>query len=199
MNKPTILFAVAILAATAPVAATAQETPAAQAPDPAELAEARAIMEIAFPTAERDETFGTMAGQFLDQFRGAIPADAVADPGLKAILDAYLDDLPARLMPMMRVHLPKIIEATAVAYTNEFSLQELEDIHAFARTETGRHYFSQSAKLVGDPAVAAANTAYMGDLQRLQKSLGEEFMKEAIAYLEAHPEVLEQLNASNAE
>jgi hypothetical protein len=188
----------AILAATAPAAATAQETPAAQAADPAELAEARAIMEIAFPTAERDETFGTMAGQFLDQFRRAIP-DAVTDPGLKAILDAYLDDLPARLMPMMRVHLPKIIEATAVAYTNEFSLQELEDIHAFARTDTGRHYFSQSAKLVGDPAVAAANTAYMGDLQHLQKTLGEEFMKEVVAYLEEHPEVLEQLNASKAE
>jgi hypothetical protein len=188
----------AILAVTTSAAATAQETPAAQAADPAELAEARAIMEIAFPTAERDETFGTMAGQFLDQFRRAIP-DAVTDPGLKAILDAYLDDLPARLMPMMRVHLPKIIEATAVAYTNEFSLQELEDIHAFARTESGRRYFSQSAKLVGDPAVAAANTAYMGDLQHLQKTLGEEFMKEVIAYLEEHPEVLEQLNASKAE
>jgi hypothetical protein len=188
----------AILAVTTPAAATAQETPAAQAADPAELAEARAIMEIAFPTAERDETFGTMAGQFLDQFRRAIP-DAVTDSGLKAILDAYLDDLPARLMPMMRVHLPKIIEATAVAYTNEFSLQELEDIHAFARTDTGRRYFSQSAKLVGDPAVAAANTAYMGDLQHLQKTLGEEFMKEVIAYLEEHPEVLEQLNASKAE
>lgn len=194
MNRSMAFFATVLLA-SAPATAIAQE---ATAPDPAELTEARAIMEVAFPTAEREETFGTMVGQLLDQLRQTIPADALTDPGLKAILDTHLDSLPARLMPTMKVHLPKIIDATAVAYTNEFSLDELKEIHAFARTDTGRHYLSQSAKLIGDPAVAAANTAYMGELQRLQKDISEDFMQEVVTYLDEHPEAAEKLQARRA-
>lgn len=199
MSLPaTALWLAAAALAAAPVAAIAQQAPA-QAADPAELTEARAILEVAFPAAERDETFGTMVGQLLDQFRKTVPADALTDPGLKAIVDAHLDTLPARLMPTMKVHLPKIIEATAVAYTNEFSLAELKEIHAFVRTDAGRHFLSQSAKLIGDPAVAAANTAYMSELQNLQSSISRDFRQEVVAYLEQHPEVAEQLSASNAQ
>lgn len=187
----------AFLAVAAPAAASAQSAPATQAaPDPAELAEARAIMEIAFPTAERDATFGTMLDQLLKQFRQTIPLDVLSDPGLDALVNAHLDSLPGRLMPTIKVHLPKIIEATAVAYTGEFSLTELKEIHAFARTDTGKHYLSTTAKLVGDPAVAAANTAYMMDLRDLQKSATEALTQELISYLEANPEVLEKPRAA---
>jgi hypothetical protein len=187
----------ALLAVAVPTAASAQSAPATQVADTAELAEARAIMEIAFPTSERDATFGTMVGQLLEQYRQAIPLNMLNDPGLEELINAHLDSLPERLMPTLKVHLPRIVDATAVAYTNEFSLSELKEIHAFAQTDTGRHYLSESAKLVGDPAVAAANTAYMRDLQDLQKGATEALRQEVVAYLEANPEVMEKLQAAS--
>lgn len=198
MRKIVLPVAGAMLVAMMPAAAAAQNAAPTSAADPAELAEARAIMEIAFPAAEQEETFGTMVGQLLQQFRQTIPDDVVTDAGLKAIMERHLDGLPARLMPTMKAHLPRIVDATAVAYTDEFSLEELKEIHAFARTDAGRHYLSQSAKLVGHPAVAAANTAYMGDLQRLQKGISDEFMQEVVGYLEEHPEVAETLKSGRS-
>mgnify|MGYP000495355862 CR=1 FL=1 len=183
----------ALLAAALPVAAQAQDATPTEAIDPAELAEARSIIEVMFPTAERDETFGNLIAQFSSQFRQAIPKDAMSDPGLQAILDGYLDGLPERLMPLVKTHLPKILDATAVAYTHEFSLDELQDIHAFAQTDAGRHYLTKSASLVGDPAVAAANTAYLAELQKLQAGMQQELGADIIAYLEANPEIAEKL------
>ncbi|AKH41477.1 hypothetical protein FHS61_001965 [Altererythrobacter atlanticus] len=179
-----------------PNAVLAQNAPPPANADPAELAEARAIMEIMFPPAEREETFNTLIAQVASQFRQALPQDAIADPGLRAIVESYLDDIPDRLMPLVRKHLPNIIDGTAIAYTNEFSLEELRRIHEFAKTPAGEHYLVKSASLMGDPAVAAANTAYFADLQQAQRSLQQELSVKLGEYLKNNPEVAEQLNAN---
>lgn len=173
------------LAAGIPVGASAQEAAADQQ---ARLTEARSIMEIVFPPAEREQTFGVLIVQVADQFRKSIPAEAVTDPQLGAIIGRYFDAIPDRLGPTMKTHLPKIIDATASAYTHEFTLAELKDIHAFAQSPSGQHYLQRSSALVGDPDVAAANTAFFTDVQQVQSVFQRELIEEVSAYIGEHPE-----------
>lgn len=161
---------------------------AATTDDATELAEARSILAIMFPPAEREVMFATMIQQLLAQARQAMPQDAMRDPGVATILNRYLDDLPDRLAPLVNAHLPKIIDATAVAYTNEFSLQELVDIRGFAQTPSGQRYLRASTKMIGDPAVAAANTAYLTELQAQQLQMQQQLMAELQAYARQNPE-----------
>lgn len=181
-----ILMAGLALMAGIPAGAFAQDQAAAD--QQAELAKARAIMEIMFPPAEREQTFGVLMSQVLDQFRSSLPAEAVTDPQLRAILDRYLDSVPDRLGPTVKTHLPKIIEATAKAYTHEFTLAELNDIHAFAQSPAGEHYLKRSTALIGDPDVAAANTAFFSEVQAAQSVMQRDLIQELSAYLADHPE-----------
>jgi len=173
------------LAAGIPAGASAQ---AAAADQQAELTEARAIMEVMFPPAEREQTFSVMMAQMLEQFRSAIPTEGFADPELRAIMDRYFDGIPERLKPMITTHLPKIIEATANAYTHEFTLAELKDIHAFALSPSGEHYLKRQTSLIGDPAVAAANSAFFADVQDIQSVIQRDLIEELSAYVAEHPE-----------
>ncbi|HEX7712233.1 MAG TPA: hypothetical protein VF418_14985 [Sphingomonadaceae bacterium] len=189
-----VLGAVLAGAAVGPGAAAFAQDASASAPaDPAKLSEANSIIEIMFPPAERDRTFDAMVQQILAQFRQGIPEDLVSDPGLKAILNKYFDSIPVRLKPTIQRHLPKIMEATAIAYTHEFSLDELKQIHVFAQTDAGRHYFQRASVLIGDPAVAAANADYLKDIQADSLTMQGELRDEVVAYVQAHPDVAQKL------
>jgi hypothetical protein len=184
----------AALAASTPAAA--QETPAtvpAAAVDPTELAEARAVIAIMYPPAERVTMFDTLLATLNDQIRGSMPLDAIKDPGLKAIVDDHLGGLAAREAPVLQKHTPALLEAMAVAYTNEFTLAELHDIHAFAQTPSGGRYLSRAAFIVGDPAIAAANTKMMTEAYELAGTMRAELQQKIVAYLTEHPKVAEQL------
>ena len=185
MRFVTVIAGLA-LASGIPVCASAQEAADRQA----ELTEARAIMEIMFPPAEREQTFATLVGQVVDQFRASMPADAITDPQLRAILDRNFDSIPERLRPTIAKHLPNIIEATASAYTHEFTLAELKDIHAFAQSPSGEHYLKRSAALVGDPDVAAVNTTFFAEVQEIQSAFQQDMIGELSTYIAEHPEAV---------
>ena len=93
--------------------------------------------------------------------------------------------------------LPMIFEASAQAYVHAFTLAELKDVHAFAATPSGSHYLSKSMALLGDPAVVAANTAYMSEIQGMQAQLGADLKTKIFAYLNAHPDVAKQIRAKS--
>ncbi len=200
--KPSGSFALGLLARQAVLAATLALVvlPApvtAQESEPgAEMAEARAIMKIMFPPEEREATMQRLMTDISDQFAASVDMDSYTDPGLRSIMEGYLAGLPAQLMPLVSQHLPRMMEATAVAYTREFTLEELKDIHAFAMTPSGARYLSRSAALVGDPAVAEVNTQYFRELQALNQGLVAQLRQDIVAYLEAHPEVLESMQNS---
>ena len=199
----------AALAVSATVPAAAQDAgvapaPTAVSPAPAspgaaeKLAVARQIVEIIYPVESRERTFGSAIANITAQSRMATAAAASADPGLKRLIDEFVSGLPATLMPTVRKHIPDLIEAQAVAYTHVFSLSELKDIHAFAVTPSGRHYLSGSTGLLGDPAVTAANVAYLREVQQVAIATQREFGAKVDAYLKAHPDVAAKLKAEAA-
>lgn len=183
----------ALLLATLPAPSAAQET------DPAELAEARAIVGVIFPPEERDQMMQGLIEQVAGQIEQAMPVDvgSLGDPELTALIKQYRAGMLDLIMPTVRAHLPNIIEATAVAYTREFDLAELRDIRAFAETPSGRRYLSRSTALISDPAVAEANTAYFRELQAVAAPYEAEFRQRMTSYLTEHPEVARKITAAS--
>jgi hypothetical protein len=169
---------------------------AAQESDSAKIVEARAIVAAVMPPEQRDQMVQQLMQEFSGQIAAAIDFGKVGDPGLVSLLDDYRKDLLASMMPTVHANLPKIADAMAIAYTHEFSIAELKDIHAFATTPAGKHYLSRSTALVGDPAVAAANTAYLRELQQIAAPKAEEFKTKVLAYFEAHPDVAKKVAAT---
>lgn len=198
MNTFLGSFAAASLIVLAPAsAAAAQAAPPAPATagDAAKLAEAHAIIAVMFPPAERKRMMDKLLTQLSAQFSAGFPAAFMTDPGLKAIVDDFMARAHGRQLAVLQKHMPSIFEATAIAYTHEFSLAELKDIHAFAETPAGRHYLSRATALIGDPAVANANKALIVDAQALTKSMLPELKEKLVAYVKAHPDVAAKIAA----
>jgi hypothetical protein len=192
----------ATLTALMPAAAAAQAQPAAaaQPDDPAKLAEARAIVTVIFPPEKRQQMVRTLLTQFTSQVLSAVPTglESLHDAGLNAIMDKFRAGIPDDLTPIVKAHLPQIIDATASAYTHEFSLAELKDIHAFAQTAAGAHYLSKSTQLMGDPSIVAANKAYMADVVTMAKGKEAEVKSELLDYIKAHPDLQKKIEAQEA-
>lgn len=168
---------------------------AAQDADTAKLAEARAIVSAVMPPESREQTVAQVIDQLSSQVTASMDLEKAGDPGLVALFAAYRKNLIATVMPTVRMNLPKIAEAMAIAYTHEFNLSELKDIHAFADTPSGVHYLSRSAAILGDPTVAAVNTAYLRELQQVVAPHAAEFKAKVVAYFTAHPAVAKKVVA----
>jgi hypothetical protein len=175
----------ACLIASSPAGASVP-TPEQQA----ELAEAQAIIDVMLPPAQRQKMFDDMLTTITNQMRQGMQTEALADPGVNAIVSKYLDRMVEAQKPLLQKHVPAMTEAIATAYSNEFSLAELKDIHAFANTPSGRHYLSRSLALVSDPAVAKVNMAMIKETQQLILGMRDDLKAELLAYYEAHPEAI---------
>ncbi|WP_432200526.1 DUF2059 domain-containing protein [Erythrobacter sp. W53] len=197
----TGMAAIGLIAA--PLAATpvaAQETDVAEALPADELAEAQAIINAIYPPGERDAIFTKMVNDIGGQFgAAAMQGPIFQEPGIRAIMDDFLSNLGERLMPTIQKHLPQIIDATAVAYVNKFSLEELQQIRAFSQTPAGSRYFRESPELLSDPAVAAANQRYFADITKLQGEAGSEIRVKVQQYLAENPDALKRIEEAMAE
>lgn len=184
--------AAALLAQTSPALAQAEISLEGVPAD--ELAVADNIILVMFPLEEREAIFRDMMQEVASQFaEGAMKAPVFEEPGIRAIMEEFLDGLPERLMPIVNKHMPSMLKATAVAYTREFSLEELEAIYAFSQTDAGSHYFRKATSLLSDPAVAASNAAYFEELQAQQGSIREEMQAKLMEFLLANPDVVERI------
>lgn len=197
MRRFFVPIAVASICLATGAHAAAVQAPAKSQPDEAaKLAEARAIAAIISPPADRERTLDALMPKLIAQFKPMLPSAVEADPGLKAIIEDEIKAMAADERPVILKHMPDQVEANAVAYTHEFSLAELKAIHAFAETPTGQHYFSHVASLMGDPAVAKANSALFVEIHQLTEAHKAELKDKLIAYVTAHPEVAAKLKAA---
>ena len=162
-----------------------------------EMVEAMAIMDIMFPINTREQEMVEIATTMGNQMAAsAMTGPVFEEPGIRAIMDGFLASLPEVMRPMINKHLPSMIKSTAIAYTREFTLAELKDIRAFATTTSGQRYFSQTQKLLSDPAVAAANEAFFADVNAAQEVEVKALQAQVIEYLQNNPEVVQRLEAA---
>lgn len=183
----------ALLTISIPAAAAAQPAAQAQPVSPAKLAEAHAIIDIMFPPAQRGEMADKLMTEISDQMRPPMPPSLAADPGVRTIMNDYMTRVEEQEKPLLRRRLPDILDASAIAYTHEFSLAELKDVHAFAETPSGRHYLSRSTALLADPAVVKVNKSLVAEARATAESILPEFKEKLIAYFNAHPDVAKKV------
>lgn len=185
-----VLAAAALFASPAQLAAQ-DDT---YVPPADELALAKVIIETMFPADRREQMILDISANMAKQAsEGFMQGPIFEEPGIRAVLDRSIADLPNTLRPVFSAHMPKIFEATAIAYTRQFTLEELQDISAFAQTPSGQRYFRSLQLLLSDPAVAKANQGMFEAGAPVIKAKQERLKAELVNYLEANPEVLERL------
>lgn len=195
MKTIGVMFVGAWLLVALPTLAAAQPVPAAKATDPAKLAEARAIIAIMFPQAEREHMMDKLMNDLAVPLRKNMPKAIADDPGLKSIVDDFINEAQARELPIIHKDMPHVLDAMAIAYTHEFSFAELKQIHAFALSPTGNHYLSKSIAIAGDPVVIEANSEMFADGQKMMNALLPQFTSKVIEYVTAHPELEKKVKA----
>lgn len=157
--------------------------------DPTAAALAHAIVDTAFPPERREEMMDKLMRTMGEQMKSAMPPALMSDPGLAKIMTEYLAELPMTLRPATTAFIPKQMEAVAQAYARMFTISELNDIAAFARTPSGKSYLQRSMDVMSDPAVAAVNSQYFAKAQTLTQASSIAVGEKVGAYLQAHPEV----------
>ena len=116
------------------------------------------------------------------------------EPDLRTAATEALKQLPEFLWPATRKHMSAIIEATAVAYAREFSLQELSDIRSFGETDSGRRLLTRMSFVLNDPALGEARQAHLMDTEHARKGFMEVFDKEIEQLIYSDPDLLDRLS-----
>jgi hypothetical protein len=172
----------------------AAATPTASPTEAAKLVQARAIIQVIIPPSQQDAMFAKLQSDLINQMMPT-RASWMQDPGITKILDDFLNEAMAKQRIVFKKHLPDQLDAMAQAYSQSFSLAELKEINAFAQTPAGHHYLSESLAIVGDPAVAKANSAAVAEVRAVTEAMAPELKSKVIAYVEAHPELAEKIKA----
>lgn len=183
-----IALAAAFALCTPVPGAIAQDAAAPTQPsEPVKLALAREIIAAGFPEEKREGLFFASMDQMMIQTREAtLRTYALEDDGAIAVLDEWIGDYVADSKEVLRSHIPALMEGMAASYANMFTRDELDDILAFVATPSGQRFFELSPAILAEPNFAAANQAYMNEVQqgmpaamqdlvsRLQKYLSEQ-------------------------
>ncbi|MEX0341341.1 MAG: DUF2059 domain-containing protein [Erythrobacter sp.] len=147
--------------ALSPSVATAQETASAGTAE-VELQLAREIVAIAYPEPEREAMFQGVSEQMEAQLMRSM-GPLLNDPGALSIIEDFQRDVAEDQKPILKRHIPLLMDAWAHGYADIFSEQELRDILAFVTTETGSAFMLKSTEVMTNPQFAAANEAYMSE------------------------------------
>ena len=166
-------------------------------PPAEEMVEAMAIIEVMLPAQTREQdmldTAMTMANQYA---ASAMSGPIFEEPGIRAIMDQFLADMPDMMRPMIAKHMPSMMKSTAIAYTREFTLEELRDIREFASTPSGSRYFRNAQKLLSDPAIAQSNQEFFSELNTVQEVEVKKLQARVVEYLQNNPDAIERLEAA---
>lgn len=195
MNKLVQTVLCAGLAIAAPVNAAEPRAAQDQGTADPKLAEARSIVAAMYPADARQQMIEKMLADMSAPMRQSLPIDRMTDPGLKSLFNDYLVQLLAQQRPLVIRNLPGMMDAMALAYSRQFSLAELKDVHAFAETPSGRSFLSHMTSILGDPAVQKVTRDMMVEAQQTAKSSVATFKAKLIAYLKDHPDAAKQLQA----
>jgi len=163
-----LLFAAAPVVAKAPAAPAPASAAARPAPlDPASIAIAQQILEIAFPPDKRTEMYASVMDSIVDQSRKALEAQGGrGDKDLDAVVDRTVSRMYAEMTATLSESIPDVFASFARAYARDFSRDDLQAILAFVKTPAGQRYFERAPYLLKDPDVQAAMQRSMTQLAK---------------------------------
>ena len=182
----------------APASTAVDASTSKTAPDPAALAEARAIIADGIVEKDRPTIFAAVVQLIQDQLNtqaGPLPPDN--DPGIKAIYARHNAAMQQQINGLIARHSPAIYEALAVSYTQEFTLTELRAIRKFVGTAAGRNFLSRSDKAMGSPDITRLYQSVFEESHNLGEAMLTALRKDIGDYAAQHPDVAERMRAAD--
>ncbi len=172
-----IAIAAAAIGLAMPMQGHAQSEPTA-ALDDGKLALATEIIDSGFPPDTRMGMFDDVINQLLAQMRTAIP-NVDNDPEMAEVFDRHVERVRATSMEVLSEHIDPLMNAMAIAYADEFTLEELQALHAYVTSPQGHGFLARTAAINAHPAFSAANQAYMQDYLSHMPQLMEQLREDA--------------------
>ena len=194
----TLLLAVAATPQTG--WAQSPDKPAADAANPATppvnldaLALARDIIAADIAEKDRSAVFEGVINLVRSGAAAEIPyAPFDKEPGLNAIYKRYDAALRARLDALIAARIPAMYEHLAIAYAQEFSMNELRDIRTFMASSSGRGFLSRSNATMANPAILQFYETVLEEGRRIADPMTESLRNELEEYGEKHPEAVQR-------
>lgn len=149
--------------------------------EPDRVALAEQIVESAYPVEVREQMFMAVVDQMEAQTLQTVKSQMGLDADALAVLEHWQAEVSREQRVILRKHIPMLIDAWAKSYATIFSKEELEDILAFVRTDTGKSFMLRSTDLLSEPAFAAANQAYMDEAMAVTFEHMPDLMDDLIA------------------
>ena len=157
-------------------------------PDPARLAAGRELVALVLPPEQREQVMeaalnammrNMIAGLEQGSGLGKMLAD---DPNKREVFDRFIQRQKALALADIKEAMPSLVEAYARAYARLFTVDEIDQIRAFAATPAGGKFLRRSSEILSDPDVGAwqrrvtakGAARQMEELERLRKEMGAE-------------------------
>ncbi|WP_294392497.1 DUF2059 domain-containing protein [uncultured Sphingomonas sp.] len=162
MNRLKIIVLTALALPTAALA----QAPAA-APEPARLAAAKRLVDVAMPPAQRDTMMRSVIQATLGNVQQALQQNpdfakaSAGDPRVRQILSTFMDTQARTAADQVVASMPQLMAAMANAYARRFTVTQLNEVTAFYQTPTGQAFITQMATLMADPDVQTAQREMM--------------------------------------
>src|SRR5690606_3605589 len=99
-------------------------------------------IDLGFPVETREAMFLKAVDSMTDQARQMQLAKLDNDPRAKAMVNDAIDRMVAMSRPVVARHVPHFMDAYAMGYAREFSLEDLTALRAFVATPTGQRFMS---------------------------------------------------------
>ncbi len=178
------LVAAALLASPV-ISASAQEAEEEQADtlpalNPESVAIANEILLLAYPVETRSAMFNSISETMFEQVKDSMSL-LPDNPEVQAALDAFGRRILDKSKPIMDRHIPTLMEGWANAYADMFTTEELSELLAFVKTETGQKFFQLSVDVLKSPYYTEPMQAYFVEIGELQRSELDWFLTEVRA------------------
>ena len=186
MKSKFALLLGAWIVVAAPAGAAAQVPPTAKsaAPDPASLALAHQVVTIAYPPEKRSQMYASIMDSIIAQTRKNVQGKvATGDKDFDAIVDRAMQRMYDQMKVTINAAIPDYFAAFERAYARDFSRDDLQAILAFAKTESGQHFFERSTQILKDPDVQAETQRMQAQLLAKMPDIQRQVMKDVQDYV----------------
>ncbi len=154
--------------------------------DPARLAAAQRVIDLAFPPAEAREMITSLVGTAFDQQLAAMDDDPALKqtlreiPAMRRPYETLMADMRSMAEEIMGDATPSLLAAVAEIYAARYSVAELGEVEAFLSTPTGRRYARDAFEMMGDERLAAWQSDVAARMEARTRPILDRFMAESV-------------------
>lgn len=192
-NAALLAFSGLMLCVPAAYAAENATQKASVSPiDPVRVEKARAVVELAVPSSERQSMFARIVDAYMNNaLAGIMDANSSAREALsksvelRKIFSNFIDRQRTLILKDLEETTPELMLAYTNAYARNFTADELDGLKLFLITPLGQKYISKTAELSADPDFGTWQRGISARAEARKDTELKKFMEEIMPVLRA--------------